>query len=101
MVIVILKVFQLDAYALLYPGATLSFVMPFVAIRFDVLSNVLLEPFSVSTPVGDSIVAKRVYRNCFVSLSHRVTRVDLIELDMLDFDVIDFTYQDNSSNTKC
>ncbi|WMV37779.1 hypothetical protein MTR67_031164 [Solanum verrucosum] len=35
---------------------------PYVAIRFDVLPNVLLEPFSVSTPVGDTVVAKRVYR---------------------------------------
>ncbi len=56
--------------------------------RFDVLPDVLLDPFSVSTPIGDSIVAKRVYRKCLVSLSHRVTLVDLVELDMLDFDVI-------------
>jgi len=83
-----LKVFQLDVYALLDPGATLSFVTPYVLMRFDVLPDVLIEPFSVSTPIGDSIVAKRVYRKCPVSLSHRVTLVDLVELDMLDFDVI-------------
>ena len=39
----------------------LSFVMPYVAMIFDVLLDVFLEPFSVSTPVGDSIVAKRFY----------------------------------------
>jgi len=49
---------------------------------------VLLEPFSVSTPIGDSIVAKMVYRRCPLSLSYIVTLVDLVELDMLDFDVI-------------
>ncbi|KAH0661387.1 hypothetical protein KY284_026318 [Solanum tuberosum] len=59
-----LKVFQLDVYALLDPSATLSFVMPYASMRFDVLINVLLEPFSISTPVGDSIMAKRVYRKC-------------------------------------
>uniref|UniRef100_M1DNI2 Gag-pol polyprotein n=1 Tax=Solanum tuberosum TaxID=4113 RepID=M1DNI2_SOLTU len=32
--------------------------------------------------------AKRVYRDCPVSLSHIVTHDDLVELTMLDFDVI-------------
>jgi len=55
--------------------------------RFDVLRDMLVDPFSVSTLVGDSIVAKRVYKMSR-SLTHRVTHVDLVELDMLDFDVI-------------
>ena len=42
-------------------GATLSFVIPYVAMRFDVLPDVLLKPFSISTRIGDSILAKRVY----------------------------------------
>ena len=56
--------------------------------RFDVLPNELLEPFYVSTLVGDFVVGKRVYRKCLVSLAHRVTLVDLVELDMFDFDAI-------------
>ncbi|XP_049406156.1 uncharacterized protein LOC125869760 [Solanum stenotomum] len=72
-----LKVFQLDVNALLDTVATLSFVTPYVAMMFDILLDVLLDPFYVSTPVGDSIMAKRVYRMCLISLSH-----------MLDFDVI-------------
>lgn len=83
-----LKVFQLDVYALLDPGATLSFVTPYVAMRFDVLSDVLLELFSISTSVSDSIVANRVYKKRPISLYHRVTLVDLVELCMLYFDVI-------------
>uniref|UniRef100_M1DK61 Gag-pol polyprotein n=1 Tax=Solanum tuberosum TaxID=4113 RepID=M1DK61_SOLTU len=83
-----LKVFQLNVYALLDPGATLYFVTPYVAMRFDVLPDVLLDPFFVSTPVGDSVVAKRVYIRYPVSLSHRVTIVDFVDLDMLDFYVI-------------
>ncbi|WMV25033.1 hypothetical protein MTR67_018418 [Solanum verrucosum] len=82
------SVFQLDVYAFVDPGGTLSFVTPYVAMRFDVFPNVLLEPFIVSSPIGDSVVAKRVYRKCPISLSHRVTLVDLVELDMLEFDVI-------------
>ena len=42
----------------------------------------------VTTPVGDSVVAKRVYRNCPTILSDRVTHVELVELDMVDLDVI-------------
>uniref|UniRef100_M1DJ04 Gag-pol protein n=1 Tax=Solanum tuberosum TaxID=4113 RepID=M1DJ04_SOLTU len=77
-----LKVFQLDVYGLQDPGSTFSFVTPYVTMRFDVLPYVLLEPFYVSAPFGDSIVAKRVYRKCPVSLSHRVTLAGLVELDM-------------------
>jgi len=58
-------------YALLDPGATLSFVTPYVAMKFDVLPDILLEPFSISTHVGDSMVSKRVYRKCPIFLSHR------------------------------
>ena len=38
--------------------------------------------------MGESVVAKRVYRNCPIMLPNRVSYVDLVELDMLDFDVI-------------
>ncbi|XP_049397357.1 uncharacterized protein LOC125861527 [Solanum stenotomum] len=40
-----LKVFYFDVYALVDPGATLSFVNPLVATRFDMLPDLLLEPF--------------------------------------------------------
>uniref|UniRef100_M1DPF5 Gag-pol polyprotein n=1 Tax=Solanum tuberosum TaxID=4113 RepID=M1DPF5_SOLTU len=69
-------------------GSKLSFATHYVVIRFDVSPEILSNPFKVSTPIGDSIVAKRVYKNCLVFVSHRVTHVDLGELDMLDFDVI-------------
>ena len=55
-----LKVFSIDVYALLDPGATLSFVNPLVNKKFDILH----EPFIVSTSVGESVVEKRVYRIC-------------------------------------
>uniref|UniRef100_M1DSR9 Gag-pol polyprotein n=1 Tax=Solanum tuberosum TaxID=4113 RepID=M1DSR9_SOLTU len=83
-----LKVFHFDVYALLDPRATLYFVTPYVAMGFDVVPKILLETFLVSTHIGESIVAKRVCRNCLVLVSQRVTHVDLVEVDMLDFDVI-------------
>ena len=42
----------------------------------------------VTTPVGESVVVERVYRNCPIMLPNRVTHVELVELDMADFDVI-------------
>ena len=42
----------------------------------------------MSTPVGDSVVAKRVYKNCPTMLPTRVSYVDLVELDMLNFDIV-------------
>jgi len=83
-----LPVFHHNVHALLDPGATLSFNTPYVAIRFNVSPEVLLEHFSISTPIGESVVAKRVYKRCPISLSHMIILVNLVELDMLDFDVI-------------
>ena len=40
-----LKIFTLDVYALLDPGATLSFVTPLAAKKFDVLPDILHDPF--------------------------------------------------------
>ena len=68
-----LKIFTLDVYALLDLGATFSFVTPLVAKKFYVLPDILHEPFQVSTLVGVSAVAKRVYRNCPISFSNRVS----------------------------
>ncbi|WMV59458.1 hypothetical protein MTR67_052843 [Solanum verrucosum] len=56
-----LRVFDLDVYALLDPGATLSFVTPYIAVQFIVSSETLSEPFSVSTPVGDPVIARRAW----------------------------------------
>ena len=76
------QVFSINVYALLDPDATLSFVTPLVAIKFHMLLNVLHEPFPVSNPVGDSVVARRVYRGYPISFPNRVTLVNLIKLNM-------------------
>ena len=64
-----LRVFVLDVYALLDSGATLFFVTPYIAVQFNVSPETLSEPFSVSTPVGDPIIARRVNINCPVTIS--------------------------------
>ena len=42
----------------------------------------------MSTPVGESVIAKRVYRNCLMMFPNRVSFVKLVELDMNFFDII-------------
>ena len=44
-----------------------------------------MKPFEVSTPIGESIIARRVYRNCIVTVCGRDTLADLVDLDMVDF----------------
>lgn len=59
-----------------------------MAIYFGFDPECFLDPFFMSTVIGDSIVARRVYRGCMMSIYGRVTLVDLIELEMVDFYVI-------------
>ncbi|XP_070004778.1 uncharacterized protein [Nicotiana sylvestris] len=56
--------------------------------EFRIEPELLHELFSVSTPVGESIMVAWVYRDCVVTVRGRVTIADLIELEMVDFDVI-------------
>ncbi|XP_070045684.1 uncharacterized protein [Nicotiana tomentosiformis] len=84
----ILTVQTHDVYALIGPSSTLSYVTPYVAMKFGIELEQLHEPFFVSTLVGESIVAARVYISCVVTMRGRDTVADLIELGMVDFDVI-------------
>ena len=83
-----IKVFTFDVYDLLDLGMNLYFVNPYIAMNYDILPKQLFESFSVSTPVGECILDERVYRDCTISINHKSTLTDLVELDMIDFDVI-------------
>ena len=50
--------------------------------------DILKEHLMLTTPIGEPVFPKRVYRYCPIMLANRVTHVELIELDMVDFDVI-------------
>ncbi|XP_019257726.1 PREDICTED: uncharacterized protein LOC109235937 [Nicotiana attenuata] len=84
----ILLVCSHNAYAIMDPGSTFSYVTPYFAINLGLEPEQLSEPFLVSTPVDDLMKVTRVYRGCIVSVQGRNTEADLIELEMVDFDVI-------------
>ena len=75
-----LQVFDLNVYALLNPGVTLSFVTPYIAVQFSVSLETLSESLSVSTQVGEPIITRRVYRNFPITVSQKVSSADIIEL---------------------
>lgn len=83
----ILSASSYDVYELIDPGSTLSYVTPLVVSKFGIKPE-LVKPFEVSTPIGDSVIAKRVYRGCIIVVHSRSTVADQIELDMVEFDVI-------------
>ncbi|XP_075099276.1 uncharacterized protein LOC142176106 [Nicotiana tabacum] len=70
------------------PGSTLSYVTPYIAKKFGIEPEKLCEPFEVSTPVGESVITRCIYRGCPIKVYHRLTVEDLVELEMIDFDVI-------------
>ena len=85
MVTGMLKVFSVDVYALLDPSASISFVTHLPSKKFDTLPNILHDPFIVSTPVGESVVVKKVYENVPIMMPNRVSYFYIVEHDMFDF----------------
>lgn len=83
-----LQVIHLHVYALLDPKVAISFVTPYISVYFGVSLEILVEPFSVSTLINTSIIARRVYKNCLIIISQKITSVDLMELARTDFDII-------------
>lgn len=64
MVTGILSFCSFDAYALIDPGSTNSYVSSYFAVRFDRQLEMLNCPFLVATLVGDSLLVEYVYRDC-------------------------------------
>ncbi|XP_070045969.1 uncharacterized protein [Nicotiana tomentosiformis] len=68
--------------------STFSYVTPYFAINLGLKPEQLSDTFLVSTPVGESVKATRVYRGSIVLVQGRSTEADLIELELVDIDVI-------------
>nr|XP_033517133.1 uncharacterized protein LOC117281403 [Nicotiana tomentosiformis] len=77
-----------NAFAIIDPSSTFSYVIPYFSINLGLEPEQLSEPFLVSTLVGESVKVTRVYKGCIVSVQGRSIKADLIELEMADFDVI-------------
>lgn len=60
----------------------------YVIVCFGFDPDIILYPFSISTPVGISNISKNIYSGYVVSVGSKQTLVDLFELDMVDFNII-------------
>ena len=56
--------------------------------NIDMDHKKISEPFGVSIPIGESILAEKFYHDCPFSVNHKSIMEDFVELDMVDFDVI-------------
>ncbi|KAH0765186.1 hypothetical protein KY285_001057 [Solanum tuberosum] len=61
-----LKFFKLDVYDLLDPGTTLFFVTPYLAMRFDVLPDVLVRDVDSETPPLESVPIVNEFEEVFL-----------------------------------
>lgn len=77
-----------EAYALIDPGSTYSYVSPSFAICLERSVETLVVPYMVITPVGETLSIDKVYRDCVISVQGKDTIVALLELLTFDFDVI-------------
>ena len=69
-------------------GSTFSYVSSLFATDLDLHCDLLDMPIRISKPVGEAVIAKKVYRSCLVTIVESNTYVDLIILEMVDFDVV-------------
>jgi hypothetical protein len=77
-----------EALVLFDSGATNSFIS-IVFVRLSRLVVRTLEPdLAVTTPVGKTVVCKRVVCECPISICGRVFSVNLVVLPMFSYDVI-------------
>ena len=83
-----IQVFESDAYVLIDPGATHSFI----SAKFIAQVNIEIQPIDcsmvVSLPTGDSLIADRVYMGCRVIIEGHEFMANLVLLNIQDFDVI-------------
>lgn len=83
-----LHLFSHNVYYFFEIGSTLLCVTPYVAMYFGFGPKNISHPFLVSTPVGHSIVSRKIFEAFVLSIFHREILVDLVELDMVDFNFI-------------
>ena len=83
-----MSVFDRNAYILIDPGATHSFISVEFAANASIAPQLLDGAVVVSLPTGDSIVAETVYKSSKISIESQEFMADLIVLAISEFDVI-------------
>ncbi|XP_057984571.1 uncharacterized protein LOC131169369 [Hevea brasiliensis] len=80
--------FDADVYALIDPRSTHSYICTTTPSEKGIHAELLPHDILVTNPIGHSVTANKVYRDCSVWVHDREFPVDLIELPFHEFDVI-------------
>ncbi|MBN8156850.1 hypothetical protein J0J30_22845, partial [Vibrio vulnificus] len=83
-----LFVYDFEAYALVDPGSTHSFISRDFASHLHAQLEPLGYELNVGTPLGEVIVVNSIYRDCDVRVEDTKMLADLILMTFNDFDVI-------------
>ena len=88
MIIGMISVYDHDAYALVYPGATHSFIsVPFIK-RHQIESQPIDGRMVVSVPNGDTMISERIVLGSRLVIQNKDFPADLIVLGIHDFDIV-------------
>ena len=83
-----ISVYDHDAYALVDPGATHSFIsVPFTK-RYQIESQPIDDRMEVSVPNGDTMISKRIVQGSRLVIQNKDFPADLIVLGIHDFDIV-------------
>ncbi|XP_050238154.1 uncharacterized protein LOC126687641 [Mercurialis annua] len=83
-----LTIFGRDAYVLINPGATHSFIVSSFISCIPRDKSVMNHALAVDFPVGQSVVCQHVYKDCEIHIGDHKFEVDLVPLALRMFDVI-------------
>ena len=79
---------QLEAYVLIDPGSTHSFISSKMASHMHTNHDMLDHRVSFRTPLGEVVILDKVYRDCCIQIGESKVYADLIVLPILVFDII-------------
>ena len=83
-----ISVYDHDAYALVDPGATYSFIsVPFIE-RYQIESQPIDGRMVVSVPNGDTMISERIVPGSRLVIQNKDFPTDLIVLGIHDFDIV-------------
>ena len=83
-----LSIFGRNAYCLIDPGSTHSFISSSFFINGEKEPSRMSESLVVDIPVGETIVCNHVYKSCELQIGKGVLNVNLVPIHLQVFDII-------------
>ena len=81
-------IFGLEVCALIDPGSTHSYIASELVDRLKMKYEDMHANLCVRTPFGDSMLAHRICKDCFIEIGGAKLRTDLVVIPLQDFNVI-------------